>query len=233
MLESDPRSGPSRNDSGSRTDEMSTDGRTARGARARKGIAEALISLLQEGVAGPTARQVAERAGVSLRLVFHHFEDMESLLESAVSVQVERHWQNLEAVNPEGTLRERVSATVSQRARLFDAIAPVRRAAGQASATSPTLARQLDVSRAWLRSRLRDTFSRELSMQIAGSPSDERDVLSALEAATSFETWDQLRRTGGRSSAATCQIVEHLVLGALGELHRDDQTPRETQVDRS
>ena len=163
---------------------------------------------------------------MSLRLVFHHFEDMESLLESAVSVQVERHWQKLEAITPDSTLHERVTATVNQRARLFEAIAPVRRAAGRASGSSPTLARQLNASRALLRSRLRDTFSTELSAQIDGSPCQEREVLDALEVATSFETWDQLRRQTGRSAAATCQVIEHLVLGALGLLHHSNVAPR-------
>jgi AcrR family transcriptional regulator len=197
-----------------------------------------LISLLEDGVTRPTARQVAERAGVSLRLVFHHFEDMESLLESAVSVQVERHWQNLEVVSPEGDLRERAKATVDQRARLFDAIAPVRRAAAHASGSSPTLARQLDSSRSMLRSRLRQTFSPELSMQIDGSsPTSSsptsRELLDALEVATSFETWDQLRRQAGRSTSATCQVVEHLLLSVLGHAQPSEQKPSTTAPDRS
>ena len=175
------------------------DGRTARGARARTSIAEALISLLQEGVARPTARQVAERAGVSLRLVFHHFEDMESLLESAVDVQVERHWKSLDVVSSEGDLRERVKATVNQRARLFNAIAPVRRAAAQAAGSSPTLARQLDSSRSLLRSRLRQTFSPELSMQIDGPSLD-------TSRATGCARGGDLVRDMGPTSTACRQI---------------------------
>jgi AcrR family transcriptional regulator len=191
-----------------------------------------LISLLQEGVARPTARQVAERAGVSLRLVFHHFEDMESLLESAVDVQVERHWKNLEVVSSEGDLRERVKATVNQRARLFNAIAPVRRAAAQAAGSSPTLARQLDSSRSLLSSRLRQTFSPELSMQIDGSSPTCRELLDALEVATSFETWDQLRRHAGRSTPATCQVVERLIFGVLGQVRPAEQKSQTTEPDR-
>jgi TetR/AcrR family transcriptional regulator, regulator of autoinduction and epiphytic fitness len=209
------------------------DGRTARGARARTSIAEALISLLQEGVTRPTARQVAEQAGVSLRLVFHHFEDMESLLESAVDVQVERHWKSLEVVSSEGDLLERVKATVNQRARLFNAIAPVRRAAAQAACGSPTLARQLDSSRSLLRSRLRQTFSPELSMQIYGPSLIHRELLDALEVATSFETWDQLRRHAGRSTSATRQVVERLVLGVFGQTRPAEQKSPTAEPDRT
>jgi AcrR family transcriptional regulator len=196
--------------------ESRQDGRTERGIRARKSIAEALISILEDGVTRPTARQVAERAGVSLRLVFHHFEDMESLLEAAVDIQVERHWRKLETIDLDRTLSERVRATVAQRAQLFEAIAPVRRAAAQASDSSPTLARRLELARRILRSQLREAFSAELSNQDPVCSWSERDALDALEVATSFETWDQLRRQSGRSAATARQVVEHLVLGALG-----------------
>jgi hypothetical protein len=126
-----------------------------------------------------------------------------------------------------------VTATVNQRARLFDAIAPVRRAAAHASDSSPTLARQLDSSRSMLRSRLRQTFSPELSMQIDGSSPTVRELLDALEVATSFETWDQLRRVAGRSTSATCQIVEHLLLSVLGRAQPPEQKSPATVPDRS
>ena len=206
------------------------DGRTARGVRARKSIAEALISLLEQGVVRPTARQVAERAGVSLRLVFHHFEDMESLLESAVSVQVERHWGRLESVRADGDLHDRVIATVDQRARLFEAIAPVRRAAGQASEISPTLARQLESSRSKLRSQLCGTFAAELSGYARSSNDLAQCVLDALEVATSFETWDQLRRLSGRSTAEARRSVVRLAMGALDHIEHASRT---TSQDRS
>ena len=193
-----------------------SDGRVARGIRARESIAEALIYLLEHGVERPTARQVAERAGVSLRLVFHHFEDMESVLQSAVAIQVERHWKKLDAVGPEGDLAKRVRETVRRRAQLFEAIAPVRRAAGLAADRSPTLARQLETSRRMLRSQLRHTFSGELTACESGrSAAKGRELLDALEVSTSFETWDHLRRQSGRSVTAARQVVEHLVSSVL------------------
>jgi TetR/AcrR family transcriptional regulator of autoinduction and epiphytic fitness len=194
----------------------STDGRVARGIRAREAIAQALIELLHEGVERPTARQLAEHAGVSPRLVFHHFEDMESVLRSAVAIQVERHWAKLEVVPPDGDLAHRVRATVRERARLYEAIAPVRRAAGLAAGRSPTLTRQLEASRRMLRSQLRHTFARELEAYGCGATAAaERNLLDALDVTTSFETWDQLRRQSGRSATAARHVVERLVVGAL------------------
>jgi AcrR family transcriptional regulator len=197
------------------TTEGAADGRVARGIKARESIAEALICLLQDGVERPTARQIAERAGVSLRLVFHHFDDMESVLQSAVAIQVERHWQKLEAVDPIGALGARVTATVSERARLYEAIAPVRRAAGLAAGRSPTLARQLEAARRLLRSQLRHTFSSELTACTAGGPAAEREHLDALEVSTSFDTWDHLRRQCRRSPNAAARVMERLASGVF------------------
>ena len=45
--------------------------------RARASIADALFSLLDEGELQPTATRIAERAGISLRLIYHHFGDLE------------------------------------------------------------------------------------------------------------------------------------------------------------
>ena len=52
------------------------DGRLARSARTRHAVVDALLDLLGEGDLRPTAARIAERAGVSLRIVFHHFEDL-------------------------------------------------------------------------------------------------------------------------------------------------------------
>jgi AcrR family transcriptional regulator len=56
------------------------DGRALRSERSRRAIHEALFALVGEGVLQPTAQQVADRAGVGIRTVFRHFEDMDALL---------------------------------------------------------------------------------------------------------------------------------------------------------
>ena len=64
---------------GQETQTASVDGRTARALRTREAIVDACISLVDEGVLKPTAPRIAERAGVSVRSVFQHFDDLESL----------------------------------------------------------------------------------------------------------------------------------------------------------
>jgi AcrR family transcriptional regulator len=56
--------------------EAGLDGRRVRSERSRKSIIDAMLQLVEEGILVPTAQQVSERAGVSLRSVFRHFSDM-------------------------------------------------------------------------------------------------------------------------------------------------------------
>lgn len=61
------------------TTQRRSDGRTLRAERTRAAIIDAHMALMLEGDPQPTARRVAERAGVSLRTLWGHFADLEAL----------------------------------------------------------------------------------------------------------------------------------------------------------
>src|SRR6058998_3910623 len=105
------------------------DGRAMRSERARAAVVDALLALLEAGDLRPTAERIAERAGVSLRLVFHHFNDLETLFAAAALRQMERVIPLLQRVSAEGPLGTRIEALVNQRARLYERVGNVRRAA--------------------------------------------------------------------------------------------------------
>lgn len=190
------------------------DGRLARGERSRRQLAESLIALLEEGVREPTAREVAAKAGVSLRLVFHHFEDMEQLLRSAVAIQVERHWSRLGPVDPSLPAEERASRIVHQRSTLFEAISPTRQAAGRMESSSPTIASELTRARLTLRRGVEKAFAPELARAGRG----RSELLDCLEAATAWETWDHLRRRMGLKAVAARKVMTRLLLSLLLEV---------------
>jgi TetR/AcrR family transcriptional regulator of autoinduction and epiphytic fitness len=194
--------------------EAQLDGRLARGERTRRRVAEALIALLEDGVTEPTARQVAERAGVSPRIVFHHYEDMEQVLRAAVAIQAERHWSRLQPIDPSLPLAERIDRLVRQRGALFDAIAPVRRAAALAEQRSPTVATELGRSRSVLRRQLRDVFCAELT-----EPAERGDLMPALEVAAGWDTWDQLRGRMGQSASGSRRVMTLLLNAVLTTAH--------------
>ena len=79
------------------------DGRRARRHRSRDLAVDAVLDLLGEGVLRPTAQQVAERSGVSLRSIFRIFDDVESLNAAAAARQLSRIRHLFVDVMPTGT----------------------------------------------------------------------------------------------------------------------------------
>ena len=97
-------------------EEPARDGRVARGQRTRRNVAEALMQLLRDGESDPTAKAVARRAGVSLRLVFHHFADMDDLYQFVGTLQLRRQWADMPQLSPRLSLSTRIERTVAHRA---------------------------------------------------------------------------------------------------------------------
>jgi AcrR family transcriptional regulator len=192
-------------------DAISTDGRIARGVRTRRHVAEALISLLEDGETQPTARKVAERAGVSLRLVFHHFEDMDALYRAVMVLQAQRYWSKVRDVPPDLPTAHRIDRSVRQRSRLFDAIGAVRRAAVPLATRSAPLAEALTESSSFLRGRLAHTFALELNAAGAGAG----DLLDAIDAAASWETWERLRRVQDLPPVAARRVMGLMIAALL------------------
>lgn len=190
-----------------------TDGRVARGARNREALVDALLALLREGVARPRAREIADRAGLSLRTVFQHFDDLEALHASAADRQGEHLAAYFEPLPADGPTEARVEAIVARRAALYEEIAAVRRAS--LLVVSPVLDRR----RAEMSTRLRREVARTFTPELERWPAGRRaDRLAALDLTLSWEAWDALRRFQGLSVAAATRVTALLVGSLLGEV---------------
>jgi len=176
----------------------SVDGRLARGERARGAIVDALLALIDRGDLRPSAARVAERAGVSLRSVFQHFSDVESLFAAAASRQAERVSIHVGGIPEDGPLARRLGAFVRQRAQLLEAIAPVRRAAILMEPFSSELQVRLGAFRKLKADEVRRVFAPELARR---SPAARRRLNSALAAASSWSMWQALRDHQGLAPA--------------------------------
>ncbi|HEY1586065.1 MAG TPA: TetR/AcrR family transcriptional regulator [Polyangia bacterium] len=166
------------------------DGRTARAERTRAAVVDALLDLIDEGQLQPTQQAVAERAGVSLRIVYFHFEDHAKLFATAAARHTERILADIQPISDEGTLTARLDRFVAVRAKIYQRVFNVRRAARLYEHTAPLVASTLRFVRALKREEAERVFARELA---AMSPSLRRDRAAALGAATSFNSWESLR----------------------------------------
>ncbi len=167
------------------------DGRTVRALRTRTAIADAVLGLLEAGELRSSARRIAEEAGVGLRSIFQHFTDRETLFAAVADRQFDRFRHLVDSAPGEGTIEERARSLARLRAELFELITPVRRAAVLEEPFSEALAARLRWFWGMTRTEVARVFSDELSRL---GPDDRRSTLAALQVASSWETWDNLRR---------------------------------------
>jgi TetR/AcrR family transcriptional regulator, regulator of autoinduction and epiphytic fitness len=190
------------------------DGRTVRGERTRQALVEALLALLDEGALRPTAEQIATRAGVSERSVFQHFPDREQLFEAVARQQYERVRPTLRPVDPTLPLPERIDTFVAQRARLYELIKGVRRAALLLEPDSDAVARGLARARNAKAHEVFKVFGREIER----APQAERGALAAaLVAAAAWPAWESYRFHQGLSAARARAALRLSLARLLGE----------------
>jgi TetR/AcrR family transcriptional regulator, regulator of autoinduction and epiphytic fitness len=182
------------------------DGRSERGARNRQAIVDAALAFVAENDALPTTQQVAERAGVAPRSVFHHFSSLDALFVEAAQTQGERWWTLLCPPEPGLTVTERLTAALTQRTALFEQIGAVRRVAVRHESSSDVLAERLRESRDALRRHLRRALNPELADL-------DPPAVAGIEAAASWETWDLLRKD--LSADAVTAAMKALIEPAL------------------
>jgi AcrR family transcriptional regulator len=172
------------------------DGRTARALRTRDAIVDASIALVDEGDLRPTAPRIAERARVSVRSVFQHFDDLEGLYAAVGDRLVERLSHVVMTVDESLPLAARIEEVVRQRSILLEAITPVRRAATVHAPFSPEVTARLQAGHDFLRREIERVFAPEL---VALASARRTVVLDALDTALSWASWDNLRSLNGRS----------------------------------
>jgi TetR/AcrR family transcriptional regulator of autoinduction and epiphytic fitness len=174
-------------------DSTKVDGRRARGLRTRDTIVDALLDLVSGGEIAPTAQQIANQAGVSVRSVYQHFTDVEGLFRQA-SAQL-LAWANARRVDIDTSLclDERLRAFVGARSEMLEALTPFSKASQAVEASSHSLREgRLDLLKEGHR-RMVAIFEPELR-QLPLEAYD--DVLVALDMITNLPAWDQVRSTG-------------------------------------
>jgi TetR/AcrR family transcriptional regulator, regulator of autoinduction and epiphytic fitness len=192
------------------------DGRTVRAQRTRQALVDALLGLLDAGELSPTAAEIAGRAGVSERSLFQHFPDREALFEAVARQQYERVMPTLQPVDASLPLDQRIDQFTRQRARLYEMIGGVRRAALLIEHESPSVAGWLTTARRAKAAEVERVFRRELE----AIPGDEREPLrAALIAVCAWPAWDNWR-THQRLGVNRARAAMAAAIGALLDAER-------------
>jgi TetR/AcrR family transcriptional regulator of autoinduction and epiphytic fitness len=168
------------------TEPETVDRRVLRGQRNRQAVLEALAELIAEGDLSPTAEEIAERAGLSVRSIYHHFDDIEGLHRAVADEHLRTIASLIEPIPDDGPLEVRLDAFIAQRVLLFETAMPVYRASLLAAMDSPAIAERVALSHVGLRALTEQTFAIELD-------GAEPWRLEALDALTSLDGWVRLR----------------------------------------
>ncbi len=166
------------------------EGQDKRIGNTRTLIADAWLSLVEEGYVEPTAQAVADRAKVGRRTVFVHFRDLNSLHRHAAELHLQRIAALLVVPAATGSFDDRVNRFVAARVALFERATPIRKASAAVQARSQMADAMMAVADQSLGSDTSKMFEAELDLF---SPVDRHIVESALHVATSWASWNQLR----------------------------------------
>ncbi len=186
-----------------------TDGRKLRSEDSKRRIVSAMLQLVREGKMAPTAEEVAKRAEVGLRTVFRRFKDMESLY-AEMSVAINEKVDSIvDSSLDSQDWRENLTQMVDRRLQVYEVIMPYRVAAEALKFQSTVLLnRHMEI--------VREERQRLLTI-LPESLLEDRPLIEGLEAALSFDMWNQLRNDQRLNAQEAGAVVTRIVSSLLAE----------------
>lgn len=175
-------------------------------------VVQAILELLREGSLRPSAQEIAARAGVSERTVFRHYADLDQLFAAAVAQQGRQIAPLLDLPPTAGPRQQRVAELVRRRARLFEEVTPVRRAAVRHAPFQAVVRQGLEQLHSVLRGQLETVFADEIDRV---PPEQRRELMECVDVATSWAVWETLRADQGLGPGRAASSVERTVASLL------------------
>jgi len=191
-----------------RTKTETVDGRIVRRHNNRRRIVVAMLELVRSGAISPGAEEVAERAGVGLRTVFRHFDDMDSLYREMAEAMRNELQPIIAAPLASRDWKGRLDEIVDRRSRLFERAMPFKNAADVHRHRSAFLRKDYETMRSAERAALESALPASLR--------NDKEFFEALDQALSFATWQHLRRDQNLTQDQARQTVEYAVRALVG-----------------
>lgn len=185
------------------SEQSQVDGRHERSRRTRRLIVEAYIDLLRQNAQMPTAPQIAERAGYSVRSVFGRFSGLVELSVAAIDYAMEQSLALPIGDKVHGDRQSRLKFQVTARARICETWLPLWRVLVRNQNEADELKDRIERVRDAIRDRLVLMYGLELNTL---SKAERSAMLIALEALTDFESWGRMRERHGLSFEAACTV---------------------------
>ncbi|TSB05427.1 TetR/AcrR family transcriptional regulator [Sphingorhabdus contaminans] len=166
-----------------------------------------MLHLVENGDVAPSAARVAEFAGVGLRTVFRHFDDMDTLYREMTAVIETRVLPIIAPPLTGADWKTRILEVAERRAVVFETILPYRISANLKRFQS---------------SYLMEDYKRLLKAEVDGiealvpdSVKQDMAGLRSLNVILSFQTWRLLRHDQGLSDDDSRRVINRLLTDAL------------------
>jgi AcrR family transcriptional regulator len=197
-----------------------SDGRRRRTDASRSRIVQAMLALTRAGDMRPSAARVAKKAGVGLRSVFRHFEDVDSLYSEMSQIVSAKILPMLAKPLEARDWRGRLFEIAERRMTIYDEILPFK--------TSGSLKR--------FESRfLMDAYKRHLKMErdaleaVLPAPIlNDNALVCAIDLAISFQAWQRLRQDRGLPTDEARKVTRLMLTRLCGNDRKARAIPSRT-----
>lgn len=179
------------------------DGRRQRSQASRAKIIAAFMELMEAGDPSPSAARVAKRAGVGLRSVFRHFDDMDSIYVEVDRLLGEQWRPVLNKPYKSTNWRDQLNELIKRRAEVNEDTAPYRLTTMFARFHSAQLMKNYE--------RLMKIEADALNDILPKSVQKDKRRSRAILLATSFDSWRLFRHDQGLSNKRTIETMAQIV----------------------
>lgn len=186
------------------------DGRRERSRSSRSKIVAAMLDLVGNGDYAPSAARVAEFAGVGLRSVFRHFEDMDALYREMGEI-IEARVLPIIMEMPKGDdWKSRLAEIAARRAQVFETILPYRISANLKRFQSPYLMQDYR--------RMLRLEGETIDAHLPDAVLADGTARGGIKVILSFQTWRLLRHDMELPVEEARAIVRRMLDDALAGL---------------
>ena len=179
------------------------DGRRLRSERTRHLIIEAYLDLMRLSPGLPTASQIAQHAGYSVRSIFERFSDLDALALAATDYALAVGQAEALARDVDGDRATRIRSQIATRAHACEKWLPLWLVLVKSQDRIPDLKPRIALARQGNLARLKLMYAPELSTLDAAA---QDRLLVSLVTQTSFESWDLMRHHFGLSPEASEEV---------------------------
>jgi AcrR family transcriptional regulator len=204
---------PDSHDAGPITQTDRTDGRRERSKSSRAKIIAAMLELVERGDVQPSAARVADHAGVGLRTVFRHFDDMDSLYREMAEAIEQRVLPIISRPFASQNWQDRIRELAVRRPEVFEAILPFRISANLKRYQSAFLMADYI--------RLHKMERALVDVHLSDAAKADAAGVEALHVALSFQCWRLLRHDQQLTPEAAQRVVSRMVDDLLARLPGD------------